>query len=163
MKIEFDVSDKKRIKMLYKSKRFLEYPKYYLSNVCTVRVNKDEYLFQDEFTIYCKSKILPRKVYIYGKKAVQNVIDDNNLYLNYWIEIFLKTIEKGNLYKKDFEKSNLKSELTIGIPYELRKCAYNHTCWTRANIIEFISCLFNMPVEEINYEQQDIFETMVAA
>ena len=159
---EYDVKDKKRIKMLYQSNRFPKYPDSQLGNYCRVKINKDDYLREDEFTIYCKAKILPRKIYIYGKKRRQRR-EDNNLYLNYWMEVFLKTIENGKLYKLDFEKSTSKSELTIGLPYDLRENAYRYNNWNRGNIIEFLSCLFNMPVEETVYEQQDFIEQLLVA
>lgn len=159
---QYDVNDKKRIKMLYQSNRFPKYPDGCLSNFCRVKINQDDYLKEDEFTIYCKSKILPRKMYIYGKKRRQRM-EDNNLYLNYWLEVFLKTIEYGKLSKADFEKSNSKVELTIGIPLDLRANAYKYNTWNRGNVIEFISCLFNMPVEETQYEQQDFIEQLMVA
>ena len=162
MNIEYDVKDKKRLKMLYYSKRFTKYPDYYLSNYCRVKVNSDDYLIKDEFTIYSKSKILPRKIHIYGKKRKRG-FDEDNLYLNYWMEIFLKTIESGKMIKSDFEKSSSKAELAIGLPLDIRSIAFKRKKWTRANIIEFISCLFDMPVEESGYEQQDLFEELLAA
>ncbi len=65
---EYDVKDKRAIKRLQNSKRFLEYPNMFLSNTCKVKVNADEYLVADEFTIYCKSRILPKKYIFMGKK-----------------------------------------------------------------------------------------------
>ena len=158
---EYDVKDKRAIKRLQNSKRFLEYPNMFLSNTCKVKVNADEYLVADEFTIYCKSRILPKKIYIYGKKTEQE--EEDNLYLNYWMEVFLKTIENGKLCKYEFKKSNSKVELTIGIPLKLRLQAYSYRSWNRGNIIEFLSCLFNIPVEETEYEQQDFIEQMLVA
>ena len=75
----------------------------------------------------------------------------------------LKTIENGKLCKYEFKKSNSKVELTIGIPLKLRYQAYYHRNWNRGNIIEFLSCLFNIPVEETEYEQQDFIEQMLVA
>lgn len=158
---EYNVKDKKVKKKLEGSKRFMKYPNMFLSNTCKVKVNADDYLIADDFTIYCKAKILPKKIYIYGKKTKPQ--EENNLYLNYWMEVFFKTIENGNLCKQDFKKCTSKAELTIGIPSRLRFHAYHYRSWNRANIIEFLSCLFNIPVEETNYEQQDFIEQMLVA
>ena len=164
MNLEYDVRDKKRIKMLRFSKRFKKYPDCFLSNCCRVKVNSDDYLVKDEFTIYCKDKILPRRIYIYGKKRKRGIRDDDDkLFLNYWMEVFLRTIESGKLYMQKFEKTTSKTELSIGIPFELRYRAFKNRNWTRDNIIEFISCLFDMPVEQTQYEQQDLFEEFLAA
>ena len=78
------------------------------------------------------------------------------------MKIFLKTVEKGNLYKYDFEKSDSKIELCIGLPLVFRYEAYNYNSWKRENIIEFLSCLFDTYLEESEYEQQDLFEELAA-
>lgn len=162
MKQIYDVKDKRALKRLVNSKRFIEYPKIFLSNTCKVKVNADDWLRADEFTICSKTKILPKRIYIYGKKT-QNHIEEDNLYLNYWMKVFFKTVEKGKLFKHDFEKSNSKLELTIGIPIKFRANAYKLNTWTRLNVIEFLSCLFNIPIEEAEYEQQDLIEQLMAA
>ena len=82
---------------------------------------------------------------MYGKKGRNDNAD--NLYLNYWLKVFLKTVEKGNLYKNDFEKSNSKIELCIGLPFLFRYQAFKNSTWTRENIIEFLSCLFDTYIE----------------
>ena len=97
---------------------------------------------------------------MYGKKGRND--NANNLYLNYWLKVFLKTVERGNLYKNDFEKSNSKIELCIDLPFKFRYLAFNCNSWSRNNIIEFLSCLFDIYIEEAQYEQQDLFEELVA-
>lgn len=159
MKLQYDVNNKKDIYLLERSKRFIKYPEIFLSNTCKVRVNRDDYLSEDEFTIYNKDKVLPRRLYIYGKKEIY---ETSNLYLNYWLPIFLKTIQQGHLYKNELEKSNLKFELTIGLPMLFRREAYHHNNWTRENMTEFLSCLFDTQLEETNFQQEDLLESLVA-
>lgn len=162
MTYQFNVQDRRAIKRLYNSGRFPKYPDMFLSDTCKVKVNNDDYLFNDEFTIKSKYRILPRKIYLYGKKT-RGVNTENNLYLNYWLKTFLNTVESGNLYKQEFEKSDSKIELTIGLPIEYRANAFNRKRWTRKNVIAFLSCLFDNTLEEINYEQQDLLESLLAA
>ena len=159
MKLKYNMEDQKDIKKLDYSKRFLKYPDMFLVKSCEVKVNVDYFLQADSFIIYCKKKVLPRKIYLYGKKGKE--CDGDNLYLNYWLKVFLKTVEKGNLYKQDFEKSDSKIELCIGLPYKFRKDAFR-SVWTRKNIIEFLSCLFDTYIEEAEYKQEDFFEKLVA-
>lgn len=158
---KYDVQNKRDVKKLYHSKRFPKYPDMFLSNTCQIRVNPDELLKQDEFVICSKSKILPKKIYLYGKKT--NHQEENNIYLNYWTDIFLKTVEKGSLYKYDFNKSDSKLEMCIGLPLKYRGAAFRYKTWTRENIIMFLNCLFDVEIEETNYEQQDLFENLMAA
>lgn len=84
------------------------------------------------------------------------------MYLNYWLKIFLKTVEKGNLFKQDFEKSDSKIELCIGLPYRFRSDAFKYNTWTRNNIIQFLSCLFDIHIEEAEYKQEDFLEELVS-
>lgn len=158
---KYDVQNKRDVKKLYHSKRFPKYPDMFLSNTCQIRVNPDELLKQDEFVIYSKSKILPKKIYLYGKKT--NHQEENNIYLNYWTDIFLKTIERGSLYKYDFNKSDSQLEMCIGLPLKYRSAAFRYNNWTRENIIAFLTCLFDVEIEETDYEQQDLFENLMAA
>lgn len=160
MKLQYNIENSKDVKRLDCSKRFLKYPNMFLSEICDVRVNGDDFLNSDEFIIHSRKKALPRKIYLYGKKGREN--NSDNLYLNYWMKIFLKTVEKGNLYKYDFEKSDSKIELCIGLPLVFRYEAYNYNSWKRENIIEFLSCLFDTYLEESEYEQQDLFEELAA-
>ena len=162
MECKFNVQDKRAIKRLMFSKRFYKYPDMFLNTTCQVKVNGDECLLEDEFTIISKYRILPRKIYLYGKKT-KGTDAENNLYLNYWLSIFLNTIEEGNLCKSDFSKSDSKLELTIGLPLKYRINAFNNSTWTRKNIINFLSCLFDNSIEEINYEQQDLLENLLVA
>ena len=148
MEYKFSVQDSKAIKRLIYSSRFPKYPDIFLNKTCKVRVNGDEGLMTDEFTIKSKYRILPRKIYIYGKKT---------------LNIFLNTVESGNLCKADFKKSNSKAELTIGLPLKYRLEAFSHRNWSRKNIILFLSCLFDNDIEEVNYEQQDLFEDLLVA
>ena len=159
MKKLYRVDSKRDIKRLRFSKRFCKYPDMFLGNVCRVIVNKDNYLVKDEFIIKSKYKILPRNIFLYGKKENYG---SNNLYLNYWLEIFLKTVEQGYLYKYDLKKSELKTELAIGLPLEFRYQAFDYTNWDRKKVIKFLSCLFDNELIEENYEQQDLFEELVA-
>lgn len=154
----YNVKDKHLNIKLLQSKRFTKYSDIFLSNTCTVRVNPDECLIRDEFTITCKNKILPRKLFLYGKKS--NIPADDSIYLNYWMPVFFNTIEEGYLVKMDFERATSPMELAIGLPLEYRKTAFNNSRWYRNRIIEFLSCLFNIELKEANFEQQDLFENL---
>ena len=162
MEYQFNVQDRRAIKRLIYSNRFPKYPDMFLNTTSKVRVNGDEGLITDEFTIKSKYGILPRRIYIYGKKT-RSREEEDNLYLNYWLSIFLNTVESGNLCKADFVKSDSKIELTIGLPLKYRLEAFSHRRWSRKNIISFLSCLFDNDIEEANYEQQDLFENLLAA
>ena len=151
----------KRLNKLNESGEFRKYPSIFLRNSCRVRVNKDDYLTEDEFFISSPYMNLPREIYLYGKKLTKSN-DENNIYINYWLDIFLKTIEKGYICPKQFKKSTNHYELAIGIPFEYRRMAFSATRWTRSNIVEFLSCLFGTKLQEANYQQQDLLELMVA-
>ncbi len=157
MEYNYDVQDKRAIKRLKNSQRFQKYPSAFLSDTCQIKINGDDYLLEDEFTIKSKNCILPKQIYIFGKKNRRGLPEDN-LYLNYWLEVFLKTVEQGILCKYDFEKSNSKAELTIGLTFEYREKAFNYRDWSRQNIIAFLECLFDCKLEETNFEQQDFLE-----
>lgn len=148
-----------RLNSLDESGEFKKYPGMFLRNSARVRVNPDDYLRKDDFIIVSPYFNLPREIYLYGKRS--RTADDDNIYLNYWMSIFLKTIENGNLSYDCFEKSTSKYELTVGIPYSFRKSAFLST-WTRQDVINFLSCLFDVKLEEANYQQQDLLELMVA-
>ena len=151
----------KRLNKLNESGEFRKYPSIFLRNSCRVRVNKDDYLTEDEFFISSPYMNLPREIYLYGKKLTKSN-DENNIYINYWLDIFLKTIEKGYICPKQFKKSTNHYELAIGIPFQYRRMAFSATRWTRSNIVEFLSCLFGTKLQEVNYQQQDLLELMVA-
>ena len=151
----------KRLNKLNESGDFRKYPSIFLRNSCRVRVNKDDYLTEDEFFISSPYMNLPREIYLYGKKLTKSN-DENNIYINYWLDIFLKTIEKGYICPKQFKKSTNHYELAIGIPFQYRRMAFSATRWTRSNIVEFLSCLFGTKLQEANYQQQDLLELMVA-
>ncbi len=151
----------KRLNKLNESGEFRKYPSIFLRNSCRVRVNKDDYLTEDEFFISSPYMNLPREIYLYGKKLTKSN-DENNIYINYWLDIFLKTIEKGYICPKQFKKSTNHYELAIGIPFQYRRMAFSATRWTRSNIVEFLSCLFGTKLQEANYQQQDLLELMVA-
>ncbi len=151
----------KRLNKLNESGEFRKYPSIFLRNSCRVRVNKDDYLTEDEFFISSPYMNLPREIYVYGKKLTKSN-DENNIYMNYWLDIFLKTIEKGYICPKQFKKSTNHYELAIGIPFQYRRMAFSATRWTRSNIVEFLSCLFGTKLQEANYQQQDLLELMVA-
>lgn len=161
MQYKFNVKDKRDLKKIEFSKRFIKYPDMFLSETCLVRVNKDDFLKEDEFTIQSKLKILPRKICVYGKKT--KISEENDLFLNYWINIFFKTVENGNLCKYDFSKCNSKLEMCIGLPYEYRCNAFLGRKWDRNNIINFLSCLFDNELEEADFEQQDFWEELMVA
>lgn len=152
------VNIKNKLEQLNVDGEFIKYPDMFKRNSCLVRINNDDYLNEDEFLIVSSKFNLPRQIYLYGKKES----NENIIYLNQWMDIFLDTIENGYISKNDFKKSYLKYELAIGIPYEFRKKAYNEFNWKRNNVIEFLSCLFDAKLEEANYQQQDILELMVA-
>ena len=162
MECKYNVSDKRMIKKLSNSKRFLKYPDMFLNTTCQVRVNGDDGLRQDEFIIRSKNKILPRKIYIYGKKSREKGEEDC-LFLNYWMQIFFKTVENGYLYKHNFEKSNSKLELTIGLPLKYRLKAFGGKKWSRNDVILFLGCLFDSQLKEEEYEQQDLLESLLSA
>lgn len=151
----------KRLNKLNESGEFRKYPSIFLRNSCRVRVNKDDYLTEDEFFISSPYMNLPREIYLYGKKLTKRN-DENNIYMNYWLEVFLRTIEKGYICPKQFKKSTNHYELAIGIPFQYRRMAFSATRWTRSNIVEFLSCLFGTKLQEANYQQQDLLELMVA-
>ena len=151
----------KRLNKLNESGDFRKYPSIFLRNSCRVRVNKDDYLTEDEFFISSPYMNLPREIYVYGKKLTKSN-DENNIYMNYWLEVFLRTIEKGYICPKQFKKSTNHYELAIGIPFQYRRMAFSATRWTRSNIVEFLSCLFGTKLQEANYQQQDLLELMVA-
>lgn len=151
----------KRLNKLNESGEFRKYPSIFLRNSCRVRVNKDDYLTEDEFFISSPYMNLPREIYVYGKKLTKSN-DENNIYMNYWLEVFLRTIEKGYICPKQFKKSTNHYELAIGIPFQYRRMAFSATRWTRSNIVEFLSCLFGTKLQEANYQQQDLLELMVA-
>lgn len=155
-----DENIRDELKSLQESGELKRYPTALLRNNCTVRINPDDYLTADEFIVISSYSNLPRNIYIYGKGRESYTGDD--IYLNYWLDIFLKTIEHGKIYPQQFEKSKLKYELTIGISNVFRAKAYNYNTWSRNNIIEFLSCLFDTKLEEVNYQQEDLLETMVA-
>lgn len=148
----------KRLENFNKTGEFLKYPDMFKRNSCIVKVNNDDYLQEDEFIIRSSSFNLPRQIYLYGK----NGTSEDVICFNQWMEIFLNTIEKGYISKNEFKKSDLKYELAIGISYDFRNKAFRRTTWTRENIIDFLSCLFDTKLEEICYQQQDMLEMMVA-
>ena len=151
----------KRLNKLNESGEFRKYPSIFLRNSCRVRVNADDYLIEDEFFISSPYMNLPREIYVYGKKLTKSN-DENNIYMNYWLEVFLRTIEKGYICPKQLKKSTNHYELAIGIPFQYRRMAFSATRWTRSNIVEFLSCLFGTKLQEANYQQQDLLELMVA-
>lgn len=160
--MSLNIKDKninKKLKELQESGELKKYPAALLRNSCRVRVNADDFLIEDEFILVSPYFNLPRDIYIYGKQGYQT---EDNIYLNYWLDIFYKTIENGLICPQQFKKSELKFELTIGMSKEFRTKAYNYHTWTRNNIIEFLSCLFDTRLEEANYQQQDLLELMAA-
>lgn len=159
--IYFNVQDKRDLKKLASSKRFLRYPNMFLTNTCEVRVNKDDYLTESQFVIHSKKRILPRKIYLYGKKTGYGL--ENNLYLNYWLEVFLKTVENGILSKSDFSKSESKLELCIGLPVKYREKAFHYRNWTKDDVITFLNCLFDNQIEETKYFQQNLLDDFMVA
>lgn len=163
MEYQFNIKSKRDIKKLNNSKRFIKYPDMFLSNTCSVRINGDEFLNAEEFVIRSKHKVLPRKLCVFGKKNTGYKRNDNDIYLNYWLDIFLKTVEEGNLCKYDFKRVQSKLELSIGLPLEFRRNAFKCRYWSRENIISFLSCLFDIDIEEESYEQQDLLENLLVA
>lgn len=158
----YNVKDKRITKKLISSKRFPKYHDMFLSNTCFVQVNSDDFLIKDEFIIFSKSKVLPKKIYLYGKKTNKNN-NENNIYLNSWMPIFLKTVEQGNLCKFDFSKSTSKLELTIGLPLTYRRLAFKGNYWTKSNVIRFLECLFNIELSETEYIQQNLLDEFLNA
>ena len=161
MVLRYNVEDEREMKKLNFSKRFTKYPDMFLTNSCEIKVNSDDFLQENSFIINSKFKILTRKIFLYGKRTRSNIGDD--LYLNYWMDIFLKTVEKGYLHKFDFQKCSSKTELCIGLPLEFRKRAFDYKKWSQQKIIEFLSCLFDTTLEENEYDQQDLFDELLVA
>lgn len=158
--MQLNIKDKdilKKLDLLNVSGEFSKYPTLMLRNSSRVRVNPDSYLLDDDFIVVSPYFNLPREIYLYGKKDGE----ENGIYVNYWMTIFLNTIEKGMLCNDKFHKSISKYELTIGLPLEFRHKAYKQA-WTRENIIEFLSCLFDVKLEQSNYQQEDLLELMAA-
>lgn len=149
---------KSNLERLNREGEFLKYPDMFKRNSSLVRVNRDDYLVEDEFMIVSSKFNLPRQIYLYGKKQSSEDV----IYLNKWMDIFLNTIENGYIEKNDFSKSNLNYELAIGLPFDFRRKAFDGDTWSRYNVIDFLSCLFDTNLEEINYQQQDMLELMVA-
>lgn len=146
-----------KLEKLDKDGEFKKYPGNRLSSSSLVRVNPDDYLTGDEFFIVSPYCNLPREIYLYGKRGAS----DDAIYLNYWMNVFLKSIETGNLIYDRFNKSDSPNELTIGIPYNFRMNAFRRT-WNRQDVIQFLSCLFDIRLEEACYQQQDILDLMAA-
>lgn len=164
--MQYDVSKKSVIKRLYnanESGNFKKYPDFLLGKTCLVKVNGDDYLKQEEFMIRADFPILPRSIVVYGKKHKPSEDDTDNIYLNYWLEIFLKTIECGKMHKRVFKKSKNKNELTIGLPLMFRLNAFNGTSWNKENIIKFLSCLFGIEIQESYFHQQIFLDYELAA
>lgn len=164
--MQFDVSKKNVIKRLNnanESGNFIKYPDFLLGKTCLVKVNGDDYLKQEEFMIRTDFPILPRSIVIYGKKHKQGEDDTNNIYLNYWLEIFLKTIEYGKITKRLLKKSSEKNELTIGLPLMFRLNAFNGSYWCKEDIIKFLSCLFGIEIQESYFHQQTFLDYDLAA
>lgn len=162
-KCKFNIENARDVIKLKNSKRFPKYPNKFLCNICEVIVNGDEYLRKDEFLIKSKYNILPRKIFIYGKKSNRYDKIYDNLYTNYWLEIFLKTIEKGILCKYDVNKGNPTTTLEIGLTFNFRSLAFNHTPWTRQDIIKYLSCMFGNNLEEVDFKQEDFIDNMLVA
>lgn len=148
-----------KLTLLNDTGEFKKYPTSMLRNSARVRVNRDSYLVEDDFIIVSPYCNLPREIYIYGKNTGST--GEDNIFLNYWMPVFLNTVENGYLNCENFKKSTSKYEMTIGLPYSYRSKAY--TCnWKRDNIIEFLSCLFNVRLEQANYQQEDMLDLMAA-
>lgn len=163
--MHYDVSKKNTIKRLYKadeSGTFNKYPDFLLGRTCLVKVNGDDYLKQEEFMIKADTPILPRSIILYGKKHKQGEDDTDNIYLNYWMEVFLKTIENGKIYKRLLNRKLNKNELTVGLPLMFRLNAFSCT-WTKEDVIKFLSCLFGMEIHESYFHQQIILDYDLAA
>lgn len=164
IKLQFDVSNKNLMKRLIRANetgKFKEYPKYLMDNTCIVKVNKDDYLLEDEFMISSDDYILPRCIRIYGKKHKAGTNDQDNIYFNYWIETFTKTIQNGNICKNNFNKS-MATDLAIGLTMTFRMDSFHYSNWNREKIIKFLTCLFGTNIKESNYYQPNVLELMVA-
>ena len=149
-----------KLNQLLENEELKKYHTILLTNSCRVRVNPDDYLMTEDFILVSPYFNLPRSIYIYGKAEETN--SEDNIYLNYWFDVFSKTIEKGNIIPQQFKKSEIKYELTIGLSKEFRGRAYNYNTWDKNNIIEFLCCLFNSTLQEAKFQQQDLLDQMVA-
>lgn len=164
--MQFDVSKGnvlKRLNNANESGSFIKYPDFLLGKTCLVKVNGDDYLKQEEFMIRADFPILPRSIMIYGKKHKPGENDKDNIYLNYWLEIFLKTIECGKITNRLFKKSLSKNELAIGLPLTFRMNAFNCYTWGKEDIIKFLSCLFGIEIQESYFHQQIFLDYDLAA
>lgn len=162
----YDVSKKnirKKLNIANESGKFKKYPDFLLGKTCLVKVNGDDCLIQEEFMIRADFPILPRSIVVYGKKHRPSEDDTDNIYLNYWLEIFLKTIECGKIHNRLFKKSTNKNELAIGLPFMFRLNAFNGASWSKENIIRFLSCLFGIEIQESYFHQQIFLDYDLAA
>jgi len=162
----YNVSHKnilKKLNIANETGRFKKYPDFLLGKTCLVKVNGDDYLRQDEFMIKADFPILPRSIIVYGKKHRPSEDDTDNIYLNYWLEVFIKTIECGKMTNRLFKKSSSKNELTIGLPLTFRMNAFNGYSWNKENIIKFLSCLFGIEIQESYFHQQIFLDYDLAA
>lgn len=85
---------------------FKKYPTKLLGCTATVKVNADAYLLEDEFIVVSPYCNLPRNIYIYGKKTKSDFED--YIFFNYWMNVFLKTIEHGYIEQDNFRKEYIK-------------------------------------------------------
>ena len=58
-----------KLKKLDETGEFKKYPNLLLKSNCIVRVNSDDYLYNDEFIVISPYLNLPRAIYLYGKKG----------------------------------------------------------------------------------------------
>ncbi len=164
--MQYDVSKKNIIRRLNnanESGKFKKYPDFLLGKTCLVKVNGDDFLKKEEFMIKADYPVLPRSIVVYGKKHKPSEDDTDNIYINYWMEIFLKTIECGKIQNRQFKRSANKNELTIGLPLMFRMNAFNSCIWSKANVIKFLSCLFGIEIQESYFHQQIFLDYDLAA
>lgn len=106
-----------------------------LGHTAVVEVNPDDFMppyFKFELT--SSKPILPPHIVIYGKG---NGLDDA-LYVNFWLPIFAKTVEKGGLeyYQPERWGTDI---LCIGLPCEFRRV---HIAYNIARVMDFTTALF---------------------
>lgn len=106
-----------------------------LGHTAVVEVNPDDFMppyFKFELT--SSKPILPPHIVIYGKGGSL----DDALYVNFWLPIFAKTVEKGGLeyYQPERWSANV---LCVGLPRQYRFMNIN---FDPQRLIEFAIALF---------------------
>ena len=123
-------------------RKYLKYPKVFLTDTCKVVVKGNQFLEQNSFTIKSNKRTLPRTIFLFAKENQ----DISILSTNFWCPIFLSTIEDGYL-KSDPDNETV--TMRIGLSNEYLGMNKGNK-WTKDKIIKFIECLFHVIIEDVN-------------